>query len=302
MQSFEKFFRHFHKIIPKSLTQTKSVLEEREIIETQIVGLQHEINRGLHKLEQLKKEVEIVLQHKSEIARNENFYYTVEEDTTVRHDLEPGIFVTNCLICNFTCHNPCKISKDEEKYKCAAMNKVKKQSEIMCRVCPQKCYWQNHKNMQFYFSTELREVTKTSDDLMRRYHDANGKMLKATEIVEDMREEFEAVQIKVIGITEILRKSITKLNEIALKPAPLSTPEYIDILIESERAAAKPGWKERMRSLNEVKNKVQQLAEIAKQGYDPFESYKKKIEEDKRTQRGVWSAVGDYLTGIEFWC
>ena len=149
--------------------------------------------------------------------------------------------------------------------------------------------------------TERKQVTKTSEDLKRRYQDASGKVKSATDIINEMVDEFEAVQIKIIGITEVLRKSINKLNEIALKPNPLSTGEYIRLLIESEKSTAEPGWQDRVNHLNQVKEKVDNLAKVAKQGFDPFEAYKQKIKQERETKEGVWSAVGSYLQKINFW-
>ena len=300
MRSFEKFFEHFSTIKSKSLTQTKSVLEERERIETQLGGLQFEIKRGLNKLEQLNKEVEVVEQHKADRARNKDFTYTVEEDYIFKHELNPGTYVTNCITCNFTCHLPCGTPDDGEKYKCSAMDGGG-QSNARCTVCNGRCSWEQHKSMQYYFTTERKQVTRTSEDLKRRYQDASGKVKSATEIIDEMVDEFEAVQIKIIGITEVLRKSINKLNEIALKPNPLSTGEYIRILIESEKSTAEPGWQDRVNHLNQVKEKVDSLAEVAKQGFDPFEAYKRKIKQDRATKGGVWSAVGSYLKKIQSW-
>ncbi|KAI6660253.1 hypothetical protein LOD99_10423 [Oopsacas minuta] len=113
--------------------------------------------------------------------------------------------------------------------------------------------------MPYYFTTESRKVERTSDELKKRYQDASGKVKTATQTVEEMVDEFEAVQIEVICITEVLRKSINKLNEIALKPNPLSTGEYIRILIESEKANAELGWEDRIVYLNDVKMKVDNL-------------------------------------------
>ena len=175
------------------------------------------------------------------------------------------------------------------------------QSNARCTVCNGRCSWDQHKNMKYYFTTERKQVTKTSNDLNRRYQDASGKVKSATEIIDEMVDEFEAVQIKIIGITEVLRKSINKLNEIALKPNPLSTGEYIRILIESEKSTAEPGWQDRVNHLNQVKEKVDNLAEVAKQGFDPFEAYKQKIKQERETKEGVWSAVGSYLQKINFW-
>ena len=300
MRSFEKFFTEFSNIKSKSLTQTKSVLEERERIETQIEGLQSEIQKGLSKLEQLKKEVEVVEQHKADLARNKDFTYTVDEDSAVKNDLSPGTYVTNCLKCNFSCHNPCGIPDDGQKYGCAAMDGGG-ENDAKCKVCVGRCPWEQHKNMRYYFTTERKQVTKTSEDLKNRYLDASGKVKSANEIIHEMVDEFEAVQIKILGITEVLRRSINKLNEIALKPNPLSTSEYIRILIESEKSRAEPGWQDRVNHLNHVKEKVDNLAEIEKQGFDPFEAYRLKIQQERETKAGVWSAVGGYLQKINFW-
>ncbi|KAI6658889.1 hypothetical protein LOD99_10916 [Oopsacas minuta] len=300
MKSFENFFCHFSRIKSKSLTQTRAVLEERERIETKVEGLQFEVKRGLNKLEQLKHEVEVVLQHEADLDRNKDFTYTVNEDIIVKQTLKPNTYVTNCIICNFTCHNPCGIPNDGEKYNCSAMDGGGK-SNAKCRVCTKGCSWEQHKNMQYYFTTNRNTVTKTSDDLKKRYQDATGKVKSANQIILEMVNEFEAVQVVILGITEVLRKSINKLNEIALKPNPLSAAEYISILIESEKSSAEPGWQDRVEHLNGVKVKIESLAAIEKQGFDPFEEYKRKIQEERNNTEGVWCAVAGYLQKIQYW-
>ena len=119
MRSFENFFDRFSNIKSKSLMQTKSVLEERDRIETQIEGLQREVKYGLNKLEKLRKEVEVVEQHHADLARNKNFTYTVEEDTIVKLDTEQNKYVTNCITCYYTCHYPCRTPDDGNKFQCS---------------------------------------------------------------------------------------------------------------------------------------------------------------------------------------
>ena len=300
MSSFEKFFNQFSKISSKSLAQTKAVIEEREKIEAQIEGLQIEVKKGLSKLEQLRTEVQVVLDHQTDIARNQDFTYKVNEDAIVQHNLEPNTYVTNCLLCNMTCHKPCIYPDDEDKHKCSAMDNGGIE-DAKCQVCIKGCHWKQHKNMQYYFTTKTTTVTKTSDELKQRYQDANGKIKSAQQLVNGIVNEFEAVQIRIIGITDVLRRSIDKLNRIALKPTSLSTSEYITILIQSERTTAETGWQDRVQNLIEVREKVDSLTKIADEGYDPFEGFKLKIAEERRSQQGVWYAVGTYLDRINFW-
>ncbi|KAI6655836.1 hypothetical protein LOD99_11366 [Oopsacas minuta] len=270
---YQDYFKFNNSISPKSLTQTKLVLEERERIETQIEGLQIEAKLGLSKLEQLKNEVEIVLQHESDINRNEDFTYVVAEDQIVKHDIEPNTYVTNCLKCYFTC----SYANDDDKHKCSAMDGGGK-TDAHCTVCTNRCHWTQHKNMRYYFTTERK--------LLLRYQDANGRVKSTQQIVNDMVDEFEEYK---------------KLDKIALKPHSPSTSQYISILIESEKSSVKPGWQSRVQQLTEVKEKINNLTEITQEGFDPFETYKRKIQEERQTKQGVWCAVDAYLQKIQYW-
>ena len=280
--------------------QTEAVIIERERIETQTEGLQIELKNGLSKLEQLRTEVQVVLDHESDIARNQDFTYKVNEEVIVKHDLEPNIYVTHCLICNMTCHKPCTLSNYDDKHRCSAMDGSGIKN-AKCRVCIKGCHWKQHKNMQYYFTTETKAVVKTSDELKQRYQDANGKVQSAQQLVDGIVDEFEAVQVKVIGITDVLRRSIEKLNKIALKPISLSTSEYITILIQSEKMGAELGWQDRVQNLIGVKAKVDSMTQIAADGFDLFEGLKRRIAEDRQNKQGVRFTMGTYLEKIQFW-
>ena len=99
--------------------------------------------------------------------------------------------------------------------------------------------------------------------------------MTAEQLIKKCAEEFEAVRLKILALTEQARKSIAKLDTIALKPSPLSTVDYIDILINSEKTEARPGWKQRVDQLMDVKRQAENMQKIANSGYDPFEEYKK---------------------------
>uniref|UniRef100_A0A0E9XXN8 Uncharacterized protein n=1 Tax=Anguilla anguilla TaxID=7936 RepID=A0A0E9XXN8_ANGAN len=53
-------------------------------------------------------------------------------------------------------------------------------------------------------------------------------------------------------MTDKMAKSLRRLQEIALRPDPLSTPGYIELLIESEKQECKPGYKKRVAELENV--------------------------------------------------
>ena len=282
MDSFSTFFNRFSKIFTKSLCQSKMVIKERERIEIQIEALQTQMKHGISKLEQLKTEAEVVIRYEEAIVRNKDFTYVVQEDVIVKRRCEPNTYVTNCLSCNFTCHLSCAYSNDGEKYKCSAIDGGSIE-HARCKVCPKKCHWRHHKNMEYYFTTERVSVTKNSQYLKRRHQAANGRIKSAKQIVKDVENEYADVQANIVAITNDLSNSINKLNELALKPSSLSTSEYLHILIESEKSSAKPGWQERVLHLTNVKEKVDNPCKIFEWDVDMFEKVKEPNE------------VGEYL-------
>ena len=60
--------------------------------------------------------------------------------------------------------------------------------------------------------------------------------------IEKTELEYNCLQDEVVELMERSAECLNTLKEIALKPNPLSTPEYIDLLIEGEKSEAKPGY------------------------------------------------------------
>ncbi len=287
-KSFKDFLKHLNKVESKTLVLTKDVLNERNHLEVYVQGVQMDVQKGLNKLEQLEKEVKVVKDHQADIDKNKDFTYTVNEDTVELGPIAPGTFTTNCLTCKLTCHYPCKIKEDEDKDHCLAMKAGN------CTVCPQRCHWKMHKNLPHKYNVKREPVIKTAADLKARYEDAQGKKLSAEQLITQIAEEFEAIQLRVIGSTDDIRTSIQRLQEIALKPNPLSTVEYIDILIRSEENEAFPGWQERVEQYRSVRKQVEYMKQLAEDGHDPFQKYKEKIAEEKKNGKGgVWSQIVD---------
>ncbi|KAL1279486.1 hypothetical protein QQF64_026159 [Cirrhinus molitorella] len=75
-------------------------------------------------------------------------------------------------------------------------------------------------------------------------------------IFEELEKEFQIVGDIVAALIEGSKKSLERLQDIALKPNPLSTPDYIDLMIESENKG-KPGFHDRTQSLMEVRERRQ---------------------------------------------
>jgi hypothetical protein len=258
--SLKKFFIEFQKVKSVSLVLTKEVLTERQHLEAFVQGIQPQINLGLHKLEVLRQETKILQDHVNDIEKNKSFTYTVEVPKQHRVDLPKGRFVTNCLRCNRTCHYPCTIVKDEEKYQCAAMNN--QTTFATCTVCPDKCIWNSHCNNPYQFELYQEQETRTIEDMKKRYQQATQDGKTKLNIFEALKNDFQQTQKEVYRMIGRARQAIVRLEQIALKPNPLSIIKYIELIIETEKKEAKPGWLERIRHLNEAKQKAEIIEKV----------------------------------------
>ncbi|XP_051781765.1 uncharacterized protein LOC114644948 isoform X18 [Erpetoichthys calabaricus] len=256
-KSMERFFKALEKMDAKSLALTKEVLEERRRLETVVEGLQPQISNALSKREEIRQTRDILNKHITDIESNKDYEYEVEETETIRESIAgTGKFITNCQKCSFTCHYPCSLPNDVDKIKCSAMK------DGVCTICPGKCEWNIHSNQQYRFIFETKRVKKTHDERKKIYEQAQGELMTTEQQYKRLQHELETlINLNKKRFKEV-EDCIKRINEIALRPNPLSSPEYIELLIQTEEQEAKPGRMERVKSLREMKEKAILIAKL----------------------------------------
>uniref|UniRef100_A0A667YZN4 Septin-type G domain-containing protein n=1 Tax=Myripristis murdjan TaxID=586833 RepID=A0A667YZN4_9TELE len=258
-KSMKNFFAALNLITTKSLTLTKEVLRERQQLENSVENLQMQVKLGLAKLEAIKETTQILKEHEAEATRNETFEVEVTVEKPVQVDISStGNYITNCQQCHMTCHYPCPIRNDNDKADCAAMG-----SNGYCTQCTGKCHWRVHFNQKYRW--EYREVKEKRivQELKDKYQKATKNKMTVQDVIKKLQDEYENVQDEVVTLMERSAKCLNRLKEIALKPNPLSTPEYIDLLIEGEKSEAKPGWMKRVKALMAMREKAVTMAKVA---------------------------------------
>ncbi|XP_016376572.1 uncharacterized protein LOC107715042 [Sinocyclocheilus rhinocerous] len=268
--SMKKFFTSLNTMKTQSLSLTQEVLRERQQLEVQVQGLQPQINAGLTKLDEIKKTTAALEQHKAEMDANKDFEYELEVTVPKQIENNTSYYLTNCQKCHFTCHDTCVYGNDSDKYKCWAMK------DGTCTVCPGKCAWNVHFNQKYKWDYVQEKRKETYQELKKRFEDAHGQVMSNEKIFEELEKEFQVVQDIVAELIEGSQKSLERLQEIALKPNPLSTPDYIDLMIESEKQEAKSGFQDRIQSLREVRKKAEIISKVSTGGVlpDDWNDYK----------------------------
>ena len=238
--NFNRFMSDLESVKPRSLQLTAEVLQERNELEITVNKIQENIKVGLKKLDQLKMEQELLKHHQADIDKNRDFTYEVDEWIMRIQDLPPGEYAMNCNNCQVTCHSgKCRHMLGL----CGAFSWSWRSAS--CRHCPYYCSFSIHEKQPCKYVMESVKVTRTSSELKRRYEEAEGKKLSAKQLIERCNDEFDVVQTATLQLMERARKCLKRLDEIALKPNPLSTTDYIDLMIQEEEFIAGPGWKVR---------------------------------------------------------
>ncbi|XDV42518.1 hypothetical protein PO909_011163 [Leuciscus waleckii] len=259
VKSMKRFFAALNIIETKSLKMTKEVLRERKQLENSVENVQKQVKLGLAKLEEIKETTGKLKEHEGDISRNEKFEFYVTITKPVQKDISgSGSFITNCQQCHVTCHFPCGIPNDADKAGCCAI------TNGYCTECPNKCHWNVHYNQKYRWDYEEVQEKRTVQELKEKYQNATKAKITVEELVDELKADYKNVQAKVVELMERSSKCLNRLKEIALKPDPLSTTDYIDMLIDGEKSEAKLGWKERVESLIDMRHKAELLAKAAK--------------------------------------
>ena len=250
IKSFEKFFRKFDKAEARSLVLTKEVMREREHLQIILKEMPKKITQGLSKMDELQQEKMVMRAHESDVLANKDFKYKIKTTKQRKVDLQgQGVYVTNCLICNYTCHNKCAYADDKDKHMCSAMIPDSDIDKIRCGVCTKHCGWKNHVNNPYRFELFEEEEERTSDELRQRYEVATSKKTTKEQIIDGIKTQLEELEKEVSVLIQKAKKHLQRLNEIALRPVNLSEVDYIDLLIEQEKNEGKSGFLERVKAL-----------------------------------------------------
>ena len=75
-------------------------------------------------------------------------------------------------------------------------------------------------------------------------------------MIHNIEHELQSLRESLCELIQNIRKSLSRLDEIALKANPLTEVEYIELLIQSENDQAKLGYQQRIKCYEDVKEQA----------------------------------------------
>jgi len=135
----------------------------------------------------------------------------------------------------------------------------------VCQVCPRGCEWQKHFNDNFRIEDFEEHEERTLDDLLKRYETVRSDENAVKTTVYKIQQNVGNLKRKVFEKICEAQQILARLDEISLKPNPLTELDYIDLLIQSEEQECKPGYMKRMKHLQEARHNAELLYQANEQ-------------------------------------
>ncbi|XP_065641346.1 uncharacterized protein LOC100199872 isoform X1 [Hydra vulgaris] len=253
--NLEKFFLHVKTVQPASLVLTKIVLKERENLHIYLDNVQKIIHDQFETLASMENVSKVVLELKGTMKSNKDFKVkkTIYPQSTKIVDH----YITNCVACHYTCHDPCSI-KGDGKQDCASMKNGN------CVVCPGKCSSSSHRNGDRIYVYTKVEVVETIEDMMNRYKIALNDEQAKKKILQKQLDDY--IKLKKRLYKKIYKAGLAtkKLEEISIKRSYLNSVTYIERLIESEWKSNRPNKLDRIKQLEHFKERAKLLNKMQK--------------------------------------
>ncbi|XP_055799591.1 uncharacterized protein LOC129869110 [Salvelinus fontinalis] len=279
-KEIKKFFQALESIESKDLTLTKKVLEERELLEKIMTCLTPWITAGLSKLSEIKSLKQCLENEDENMKQNMDFETKVTVLQLKRSKLSQD-FVTNCKVCNFTCHIWSFLPNEDDIKSCAVMD-----DDGNCTICPGKCSSSDHDREKVLLTYDTKNEKKTVQGMKDNFMKAWGKSMETKEMLEKLEDEFHRIKDALMNLIKKSSDCLKRLNDVALKPSSLSTMEYIEIIIRTEEDERKPGFEDRIVELKKMKKESTILGKIAK-GEDVLPNEREFLKDKEDRRQGV---------------
>jgi hypothetical protein len=198
MASFKVFIEKIKNLPQKSLDSSKNVLRARQSIKEDILHFKEKLDEGLKIMQEIESTRAQVEKNEKKIKDSQNFTYKVKVTKFRKIDLKPGIYTTNCMICNRTCHKNCVFSDDNEKRHCCAIDS--KTGKF--KRCDKNCDWISHKNEPFIFEYYEDKEEKTYDELKKEFFDGKSKVPEFQQILQGLETKYDNKFIDCFEICE----------------------------------------------------------------------------------------------------
>eukprot|EP01059_Diplonema_ambulator_P013063 TRINITY_DN23590_c0_g1_i1.p1 TRINITY_DN23590_c0_g1~~TRINITY_DN23590_c0_g1_i1.p1 ORF type:complete len:555 (+),score=167.50 TRINITY_DN23590_c0_g1_i1:33-1697(+) len=249
--SMQAFLSSLASKTPFKLENTVDVIHTQRRLETYVKGVLPQVTIGISKVTNLTRIMDDIDVNKAMINETGYYKYLSSVPRVERVPKEEGSFTTQCLKCSFSCHEECT-RLDSEKHLCCVMD-----AAGCCTVCPGRCSFIEHKNLDYIFVWKT-EVVERECDMKKLANTAAIKGLTISQALQDeVTQEMHEACANIRSLLAKIQSATSSLNKLALRPTELSLSDYLTLLATEETTSKQPGWEYRVIIINGILGKQQ---------------------------------------------
>jgi len=257
---FDALFKRLNVAPTKSVQHSREVLQKRAKIQTEIQLMSVELSKAMREQKTLATRRQVIEANKDALnSYKEVVWY--EDVHEWQKEYRNSQIITTCAVCdNKTCHPDCGV---EDKQRCCMMGE-----SGHCTVCG--CHFNKHVNQGFVWK-EVKVGRKRCSNWdkekgkKKRFKDAKKETNEAQRMINECEAAMRRQERMVQRMIASVHNCITQLEEIALRPNPITLGDYIEKLIEVEESKTKTD-REKVKRLKEYKKMEKVILNIQKTG------------------------------------
>eukprot|EP00966_Prymnesium_polylepis_P128490 2971811-Prymnesium_polylepis.1 len=109
---------------------------------------------------------------------------------------------------------------------------------------------------------------------MAQYNVKKGERDQAQSLLESISQRFVDTQLQMVNVTEEIHNILLKLQANAARQAPADNVQYIEELIEQEKAEKRRGYDKRIQQLKQALETAKTVQELRSEGFDPMQKFR----------------------------
>lgn len=265
MSSVKLFFDSIlsNNWLPLSLTMSKEVMTKRNWLFTSVKSSRQRINETFDLLEESNNLLESIKKNQKLLDENGTFEQEREVTKYKRNYISPPTQM--CARCGVLCCQCCKWPKGAKYSACSYFDPSSCHYKGGgCPICPQHCPRESHVICEYEeipYKEKITEIISVKKDL----YDEGTKGLTNSQIaMQEVISKMSELGKKLLNDMNSIKDSLNELEKIALKPKVLTDEQYFIDMIEFEEKEHKPGYKERIKGLEIMRDQARQLNNILK--------------------------------------
>ena len=265
MSSVKRFFDSIleKNLLPLSLSMSKEVMIKRNWLFASVQSSRQRINETFDLLEESNNLLNLIKKNQKLLDENGSFVEYREVTKYRKKIISPPTQM--CATCGVLCCQCCKWPSGATYSACSYFDPSSCHYKGGgCPICPQHCRRESHVKCD-YEQIPYKERVKEVISVKKNLYDEGTKGLSNSQIaMQEVISKMSDLGKKLLNDMNSIKGSLNELEQIALKPRVLTDEQYFIDMIEFEEKEHKPGYKERIKGLEIMRDQAKQLNNILK--------------------------------------